>query len=125
MDRDLLITRSDSLYGLNVLMSGDDEYKRPVRDECSKAHSRCLNSAIHLATERYDGALSLWTLVQLLDNLSCIETFPGEKLDDWSILDIQHFLEIKTNSSSNFASEGKEPIGRKLLYVNKNASYVE
>ena len=49
--------------------------------------------------------------IQLLTGLSYIQAFLGEKFDDRSILDVRHFLEMKTNSSSNFSYEGKEPIG--------------
>ena len=58
--------------------------------------------------------------IQLLIDFSCIELFPNKKLDDRSILDIRHFLEMKTNSSSNFSYEEKESIIGKLVYLNKN-----
>ena len=72
-----------------------------------------------------DGVSSLSTFVQLLADLSGIEASPSEKLDDWSILDIRHVLEMKAICSSSFSYEEQEPIGEKLFYVNKNVLCIE
>ena len=51
----------------------------------------------------------------------------GVKLDDCSMLNIQHFLKMKTHGPQNviFSYEGNEPVEPKLVYRNKNAPSIE
>ena len=43
------------------------------------------------------------------------------------MLDIQHFSKMKTHGPQNviFSYEGNEPIGPKVVYLNKNPSSIE
>ena len=99
MDRDLPITYYDLFYGFNVFVSSDTMDVRLVRDESSKA----LCGSLKLSNPLGDGAVERNIVhvdtIQLLTDLSCIQTFLGEKLDDRSTLDIRCFLEMKTNRS--------------------------
>ena len=66
-------------------------------------------------------------IVQLLANFDGIQPFSGEKLYDYSMLNIQHFSKMKTHGPQNviFSYERNEPIGPKLVYLNKNAPSIE
>ena len=80
------------MFSLMVIVDG-----RPVHGESSKARSDSFSGPLG------DGAVGRSIIfagtIQLLSDLSYIEAFPGEKLDDRSILDIRRFLDVKTNSS--------------------------
>ena len=100
-----------------------------------RAHSRCIFEAtfwiLEFSHPLGDSAVRwsrvLVNVIQLLANFGSIQPFPGEKLYDCSMLNIQHFSKMKTYSPQNviFSYGGNEPIGPKLVYLNKNLPSIE
>ena len=82
---------------------------------CSKGNTSNITSRV------------LVNIIQLLANFDSIQPFPGVKLDDCSMLNVRHFWKMKTHGSQNvfFSYEGNEPIGPKLVYLNKNPPSIE
>ena len=112
----ITIHSTASMFSLVVMVNG-----RLIRGASSKPRSGSLNSATNLATAWYDAAV-LVIVIQLLANFGSIQPFPGGKLYDCSMLNIQRFSKMKTHGLQNvvFSYERNEPIGPKLLCLNKN-----
>ena len=125
-DRDLLITHYNPFYGFNVFVGSDGWWT---------AHSGCLfgdtfwipKFSHPLGDSAVPWSRVLVNIIQLLANIGSVQPFPGEKLYDCSMLNIQHFSKTKIHGWQNaiFSYQGNESIGPKLVYLNKNTSSIE
>ena len=114
-------------YGFDVLLCGDGWWMTTYSGCICETVFWIFEFSHPLGDSAVRWSRVLVNIIQLLANFGSIQAFPGEKLDDWSILNFQHFWKMKTHGWQNviFSYEGNEAIGPKLMYLTKNPSSIQ